>query len=211
MTPDRPPCSMNPSMTMNDAAFPILPFGLRLGTRSEGEGARAELLAALLAISEPGRLTVDLSGVDVLSGSFADEAVAIPCSRLVAGECGDRYLLVRAPHADLVDDLAHKLERRRLAMLCRIDDGWTVLGALPPPMHETLRLVAERRETTAKELADALDIRHNACLHRVGRLADLRLLRREVVGVIGPHPTYRLSSILPTDLRPLLDVRFGRG
>jgi hypothetical protein len=184
-------------MIEHDVLFPIRQFGTRLGTRAEGEQARRRLLLALAALPEPGRLLVDLEGVDVLSGSFADEAIAIPYGRIAAGEHGDRYMLVRAESPELAEDLGYKLERRRLAMLCLSSSGWTVLGNLPPPMEETLAAIVERGEATAKELAGALGIRHNACLHRVGRLAGLRLIRREEVGIAGPHATYRLFSVLP--------------
>ena len=181
---------------MNERTFQISPFGVRLGTRLEGRYAREKLLAALASIPEPGRLIVSLDGVEVLSGSFADEAIALSCARLTTGEYGNRYLIVRSPSMEIAEDLSHKLERRRLAMLCLLDDRWEVLGQLAAPMRETLALVIKHKETTAKELAKILGIRHNACLHRIGRLADLRLIRREEVGLSGPYPIYRLSSII---------------
>ncbi|UCF09535.1 MAG: hypothetical protein JSW65_05580, partial [Candidatus Bipolaricaulota bacterium] len=75
-------------MFTHEVRFPIAPFGPRLGTRGEGASAQEALLRALCALPEPGRLIVDLNGVDVLSGSFADEAIAIPCARVAAGEHG---------------------------------------------------------------------------------------------------------------------------
>ena len=183
---------------MNERTFEIAPFGLRLGTRMEGRSAREKLLAALASIPEPGRLVVSLAGVEVLSGSFADETIALSCARLATGEYGDRYIVVRSPTLEIAEDLAHKLERRHLAMLCLVDDRVEVLGQLAPPMRETLDLVNKLEETTAKELSQLLGIRHNACLHRVGRLAELRLIRREESGSAGPHRAYRLFSIIPT-------------
>ncbi len=181
---------------MHERTFPIAPFGIRLGTRLEGKAAREQLVGILDELPQPGRVVVSLEGVEVLSGSFADEAIAIPYSRLASGEYGDRYLVLRAPSLEITDDLAHKLERRRLAMICLTGDGWEVVGLLAPAMREALTLVVKCGETTPKELAAALNIRHNACLHRVGRLAELRLIRREEVGLAGPHPSYRLFSIL---------------
>ena len=64
--------------SMDERIFPIHTFGRRLGTRLEGRAARERLIAALEALEEPGRLIVSLEGVEVLSGSFADEAIAIP-------------------------------------------------------------------------------------------------------------------------------------
>ena len=181
---------------MNERTFRISQFGVRLGTRLEGRAAREELLAALASIPEPGRLIVSLDGVEVLSGSFADETIALSCARLATGEHGDRYLVVRSPTLEIAEDLSHKLERRHLAMLCHVGERLEVLGQLPSPMRETLDLVIKLKETTAKELSQLLGIRHNACLHRVGRLAELRLIRREETGSAGPYRAYRLSSIV---------------
>lgn len=181
---------------MNEQVFRVAQFGARVGTRMEGKAARESLLKALLSLPEPGRLVVSLDGVEVLSGSFADELIALPYARLTTGEFGDRYIILRAPALMLAEDLSHKLERRRLAMFCLAETGWNVLGLLPPPMQETLDLVIEREETTAGDLAEALQIRHNTCLHRVSRLAELRLIRRQEVGLGGPYPTYRFFSII---------------
>ncbi len=181
---------------MNEQVFRVDQFGARVGTRLEGKAAREGLLEALLSLPEPGRLVVSLDGVEVLSGSFADELIALPYARLTTGEFGDRYMILRAPTLALAEDLSHKLDRRRLAMLCFTKTSWSVLGLLPPPMQETLDLVIERKEATAGDLAEALQIRHNTCLHRVGRLAELRLIRRQEVGLGGPYPTYRFFSII---------------
>ena len=183
---------------MNELTFPIAPFGVRLGTRLEGKGARERLLVTLESIPEPGRLIVSLDGVEVLSGSFADETIALSCARLATGEYGDRYLVVRSPSLEIAEDLSHKLERRHLAMFCLIDGRIEVLGQLAFPMRETLELVNKLKETTAKELSELLGIRHNACLHRVGKLTELRLIRREEIGSAGPHRAYRLFSVIYT-------------
>jgi hypothetical protein len=181
---------------MNEQVFRVAQFGARVGTRMEGQAARARLLEALRSLPEPGRLFVSLDGVEVLSGSFADELIALPYARLTTGEFGDRYMILQTPTIVLAEDLSHKLERRRLAMLCIAGKGWNVLGLIPPPMQETLDLVIEREETTAGDLAEALQIRHNTCLHRVNRLTELRLIRRQEVGLGGPYPTYRFFSII---------------
>ena len=163
----------------------------------EGQAAQKKLLTSLQALPEPGRLIISLNGVEVLSGSFADSAIAFPYSRLITGEYGDRYMLLRSSSAEITEDLSHKLERRGLAMLCLTGADWRPLGLLPPAMKDTLALVIRYKETTAKKLASELHIRHNACLHRLARLTELRLIRREQMGIAGPYPAYRFLSILP--------------
>lgn len=190
--------------------FEIAQFGTRLGTRLEGQTARESLLRALLAVREPGFLLVSLAGLDVLSGSFADEIIAIPYARICAGEYGDRSLVIASPSSEITDDLAHKLDRRGLAMMLVAsssvhtwplpgsdpgDPAWTVVGPLPTPMRETLDRIVAVGRTSARELADDLSIQHNTCLHRVNRLAELRLIYRRVIGVAGPHSMYELVSL----------------
>ena len=196
--------------------FEVSQFGTRLGTRLEGRKARESLLVALLAVPEPGFLLVSLAGLDVLSGSFADETIAIPYARICAGEYGERSIVISSPKPEITDDLAHKLERRHLAMLGvsspspdtwplpgsdARQDAWTVLGPLPDPMRETLARIVTVGQTSARQLAEDLGIQHNTCLHRVNRLAALRLIDRRRVGAAGPHSMYELASLfsdLPT-------------
>lgn len=181
---------------MTRVEFPIAQFGTRLGTRMEGRRAQKELAGALRALSEGDQMMVVLDGVDVLSGSFADEVLAKTVQEIVGGLHPGRTLVVRSPSRELVDDLEHKLERRKLAMLGRIDSKWILLGADIPALAETLALIIERGTTTTKELAETLALPMNTCANRVARLADLRLVHRIPVGRKGRQPVYELHSIV---------------
>ena len=176
--------------------FSIAQFGTRLGTRMEGRRAQKELVTALHALPEDGQLMVVLDGVDVLSGSFADEVLAKTVQEVVGGMHPGRTLVVRSPSRELVGDLEHKLERRKLAMLGRIDSNWVLLGADIPALAETLALIIERQHTTTKALAETLELPMNTCANRVARLADLHLIQRVPVGRKGRQPVYELHSIV---------------
>lgn len=152
-------------------------FGTRVGTRGEGRAAGAQVWSELSQLPEEGILEVDLSGVEVLSGSFADEAIVAPVARLVAGELPGRYLVVRTPSADLVEDLGIKLAQRKLALLAVLDGGrWLPLGHLPPYLRETLDWVVGRGETTSQDLAQGLEVSPRAAATRIAQLAELRLV-----------------------------------
>lgn len=181
---------------MNEETFSVARYGHRVGTRAEGEAARADLLAALSAVPSDGQLTVSLEGVEVLSGSFADELIAKTYQLLVSGLYEDRTMLVSTPSVELTEGLDDKLTQRRLAMLCIRDGAWSVLGQLAEPHRETLALVIERGTTSAKELAEALEIPPNACHQRLRRLVDLRLVLQERIGVNAPKTQYHFRSIL---------------
>jgi hypothetical protein len=181
---------------VNRAVFDVSRFGARLGTRLEGEAARGELLAALERLPTDGQLVVSLGGVDVLSGSFADELIGKACQLLASGIYEQRTMIVSTPSLDLTEDLSGKLTQRRLAMLCTVDGRRHVLGTLAEPLLETLELLVERTHATARELADALEIPSNACHNRLRRLVDLHLIRQERIGVSSPKTQYRFHSIL---------------
>jgi len=183
---------------MKPTLLEISQFGRRLGTRSEGASARRVLLAALDALPDGGQLALSLEGLDVLSGSFADEAIGKVCQLLSSGVHGDRTVVIHSPSADLVEDLDDKLAQRKLAMLCRVggkDGDWRVLGRLARPLVETLELLHERGSATTKELAEELGIPANACHNRIRRLVLLHLVREEKIAAVAPNAQYRFHAI----------------
>jgi len=174
----------------------MLQFGSRIGTRSEGESARSVVLGALDSLPQDGQLLVSLDGLEVLSGSFADESIGKSYQALVSGLHEERTMIVETPSLELTEGLGDKLTQRRLAMLCLHDGQWLVLGQLAEPHQETLQLIVDRNSTTAKELADTLAIPANACHQRLKRLVELRLILQERTGGTAPKTQYLFHSIL---------------
>jgi hypothetical protein len=184
---------------MKKTTVEIAQFGRRLGTRREGAAAHRVLVAALDALPPDGQLVLSLAGLDVLSGSFADEAIGKLCQLLSSGLHGDRSVVLSSPSADLVEDLNDKLAQRKLAMLCRVggaDGAWLVLGQPARPLIDTLELLNDRKSATTKELADLLGIPANVCHNRVRRLVRLHLVREERIDTAAPNTQYRFHAIL---------------
>lgn len=182
--------------TMHVEEFRIAKSGTRLGTRLEGARARAELEALLRSLPEGGQVRLCLHGLEVLSTSFADELVGKAYQRVVDGEFGDRTMVLDTPSPELAEGIDVKLAQRHLAMLCLQDGRWRLIGFHTPALSETLERILEKRQTTARELADELGLQMSACVNRVARLADLRLIRRRKIGMKGPQDIYELHSIL---------------
>jgi len=182
--------------TMHVEEFRIAQFGTRLGTRLEGERARAELESLIESLPEEGQVRLLLDGLEVLSTSFADELVGKTYQRVVDGGFGDRTMVLDAPALELAEGVDVKLAQRKLAMLCLHDGRWRLIGFHTPALAETLDLILEKRHTTARELADELGLQMSASVNRVARLADLRLVRRRKIGMKGPQDIYALDSIL---------------
>jgi len=182
--------------SMQIKRFRISQFGPRLGTRMEGQQARESLFTLLHSLPEDGQVRASLEGLDVLSTSFADELIGRTLHQLIIGELGDRTMILETPVLDLADGIDVKLAQRQLAMLCLVRNSWHLIGAHTPAMTETLGLIIDKRQTTAKELAGELGLQMNACVNRVARLAKLHLIRREQIGMSGPQAIYSVHSIL---------------
>lgn len=167
-----------------EQVFPLSTFGKRLGTRLEGKKAHDAIFSALSLLPEGGVLGLDLSGVEVLSGSFADEAIAKVLSRLKEGELPGRYLYLRTLSLELLEDLEAKLQQRRLAVLVKVEglEGWRICGWLPPYLAAVFGHVMRRGEARSPEVAQDLGISVKQAHLALKRLAELRLLRAEREG-----------------------------
>jgi len=161
---------------MADRLVRLAQFGKRLGTRGEGKKAQELLWQELRSLPEGQVLVVDLSGLEVLSGSFADEAIVSVVERLRGGNLPGRYLLVQAPHEELLEDLSERLARRGLALFALVGDGWRILGRLSGYLEETLHWIVQRGEATSPELAQALSISVKNASTRLTELQKLRLV-----------------------------------
>ena len=182
--------------SMHVEEFHVAQFGKRLGTRLEGERARLRLESVLRSLPEEGQVRLCLDGLDVLSTSFADELIGKAYQRMVDGDFGDRTMVLVAPSPELAEGIDVKLAQRRLAMLCLQGGRWLLVGSHTPALSETLARILEKKRTTTRELAEELGLQMSACVNRVARLADLRLIRRRKIGMKGPQDIFELHSIV---------------
>jgi len=182
---------------MTETIFALAKYGRRLGTRAEGERVREDLISALERLPEGQLLVVDLSGLEVLAGSFSDQVLVETADELAQGALPGRYLLLRSPTEILVEDLDVRLKERKLALLALVKKGgWRLLGYLPHYLVEAFAWIAEHGETTSEELAEALSISVENASTRFSALVRLRLARvvRESRNVGGFR--HRVVSIL---------------
>lgn len=169
----------------------------RVGLRQEGQRVRPDIEAELRATPEKEVLLLDFTGVEVMSHSFADEIIAIPLSRLVAGEHGEKYLVVRIGRDEVCDDLDGALRKRGLTLL-RLHgadrNNWSVLGSLSQELQETLRRIGDEGPISTGSLAERLGLKLQACSNRVVELGRQKLIRRgRVEGERGVKHENRLA------------------
>lgn len=166
---------------MVEKEFSLAKFGKRLGTRLEGEKAHTEIFSELEKLPEGGVLILDLEGVEVLSGSFADEAIGKVLERLRKGELPGRYLILRTGNLEVLEDLEAKLIARRLGVLVehKTEKGWKVIGCLPQHLFRFFQYVLAHPGVTSKDAAQDLGVSLKTASLCLKRLSELRLLRAE--------------------------------
>jgi len=171
-------------------------FGKRLGTRWEGTQAREVLRREIQALGQPGLLVVDFRGLEVLSGSFADEALGELLATLVEGALPGRYVMGRATREEILEDLNLKLAERKLALLVGLGGkNWTAVGKLPPYLEEALRWVMDRGWGRSAELAQELGLTVQQASMRLLALGQLRLVHMEAESRAGGGYQWRAQSL----------------
>lgn len=152
---------------------------LHLVTRGMGAAVRTAIAEHLQRLERGALVTLDFSGVGIVDFSCADECLAKLVLRLIAGEYGEKYLCLSGLGESQRENIQVALERKRLpALLVGPGDSWDCLGTLTPHLRETLRLVADRGGTSARELADLLGLELTAASTRLINLHRHRLVRR---------------------------------
>ncbi len=161
--------------------FQLSSYGARLGTRLEGGRVRTELLREFAGLPIGGVLVIDLAGLEVLSGSFSDEAIVEAAAWLLEEGPPQRYLWVSAPSFETAEDLGERLTARRLALLALVGRDMVprVLGRLPPYLLDAWKLVQERGALTSRELAELLGVSVQGAAVRLAELGRLRLVSLE--------------------------------
>lgn len=156
--------------------------GKLMVTRSAGREVREALSEALEELPKGGVLYVDISGVELMDYSFADEALGIMVSRVASGEYGERRLVLVDEDRDLLENVEASLRQRSLAMI-RVDELGAepaLVGEIPDHLVDTLRVIQEKASITNADLARELDLNHTACNNRATRLAKLGLIHRHI-------------------------------
>lgn len=163
-------------------------------TREQGERAYHRLVAQLRTVPESQPLILTFPPHQVMDASFADETLVRLGKELLAGDFGDRCVLLQGLTDDSqlnLDAVIH-LQRLKLAFLAVEPDGaWQLVGALEANLQDTLQLVARHAQMTAPELASLMNLELNTASTRLKRLYDLHLLRRDyAVSKRGLEYTY---------------------
>lgn len=157
----------------------MLNGSINLVTRETGAVIRERLERELIAERDPTVAFLDFSGVGVVDYSCADEVIAKLISRLLSGEYGDRFIVLKGLSSNQMENIEVALERKKLAALfLQETGGWQVIGFLNNYLRKTLVTVIERGSITLRELAEEGRIGLNTGGTRLLNLYKKRLVWR---------------------------------
>jgi hypothetical protein len=150
-----------------------------LVTRSTGQAVRERIERDIEQAPDGSVIGLDFSKVGVIDYSCSDEIVAKLLSRLLAGEYGDKYLVLTGMNDNQRENIEVALERKDLAILSETNEGTrAVLGNLNKYLRDTLGFIVERKKATARDLSEAAKIEANTSGTRLLNLYKKRLVRR---------------------------------
>lgn len=174
-------------------------FPSRVGTRPEGERILVSVNEQIRATREP-LIVLDLTKLDLVTSSFADEVIAKPLQRICNGEHGDRFLVVVTPSRELVEDLDRLLAKRDLSVLVferELSGPWWIAGVEKEYFPETLGILMSRGSLETGEVTKLLgDVSAQACSNRLTELARRRLIQRTRESGMRGGQTHTNMSLL---------------
>ncbi|WP_333653618.1 hypothetical protein [Dissulfurispira sp.] len=150
-----------------------------LVTRQSGQIIR-ERIERDIAKEKDGKVTaLDFSKIGIIDYSCADEIVAKLISRLVSGEYGDKYIVLKGLNENQKENIEVALERKDLAVITEMRDGRrTIIGTLHNYLQETINLIFSKGKITAGELSEELNLPANTSGTRLLNLYKKKLVRR---------------------------------
>ena len=150
-----------------------------LVTRQSGQTIRERIERDIEKEPDSAVVSLDFSKIGVIDYSCADEIVTKLVSRLLAGEYGDKYLLLAGLNENQKENIEVAIERKDLAVMAEMRDGSrVVLGNLNNYLKDTLDFIVKKKRATSKELTDARKIEPNTSGTRLLNLYKKRLVKR---------------------------------
>lgn len=150
-----------------------------LVTRSSGQVLRERIERDIENEGDGEVIALDFSRIGVIDYSCADEIIAKLISRLLAGEYGDKYIMLTGLNENQKENIEVALEKKDLAVISEMGNGGKVLlGSLHNYLRETLNLILEKGKIIAKELSEILRLEANTSCTRLLNLHKKRLVRR---------------------------------
>ena len=150
-----------------------------LVTRETGNRIREKIEEELRSVKKSIIIFLNFSNIGIIDYSCADEIVAKLVSRLISGEYGEKYILIKGLSPCQRENIEVALERKRLSVLSLTERGsCEIIGHLNNYLKKTLFFVMQNGKMTSREVANRLGIELNTSSTRLINLYKKGLLIR---------------------------------
>ncbi len=150
-----------------------------LVTRPSGQKIRERIERDIDKEPDGSVIALDFAKIGVIDYSCADEIVTKLVSRLLAGEYGDKYLLLSGLNENQKENIEVAIERKDLATVAEMRGGGrVVLGNLNNYLKDTLDFIIRKKKATSRELSEAKKVEANTSGTRLLNLYKKRLVKR---------------------------------
>jgi len=151
-----------------------------LSGRAEGKALAERVLKYLETLGPDRVLPLNFGKVRFIDFSCADEFLTRVLRRIMSGELGTRFIVLKGMSHTVEENIAAALSIRDL--VCpRIDREGNIalLGKIGTELVDTYRLAARRRKITARDVMEiAPHVRISAISNRLAKLQKMGLLVR---------------------------------
>jgi len=128
--------------------------------------------------------------------SCADELVGKLLSRLLADEYGAIYFVLKDLNRNHQENIQVVLDRRKVGCLEQTkDNGWNFWGHRTNSLLETLSLIMEKGEITARELKEQFNLELSTSSTRLSQLYKAHLVSRHQVVINGGGMEYLYKKL----------------
>lgn len=160
-----------------------------LVTRQSGQAIRERIERDIAKEKDGEVIALDFSKIGIIDYSCADEIVAKLIARLLSGEYGDKYIVLKGLNENQKENIEVALERKELAVMAKIrsqkpedrkqnTEVKVLLGSLNNYLLETLELIMHKGGIAAGELSEELNLPANTSGTRLLNLHKKRLAKR---------------------------------
>jgi len=152
-----------------------------LFTKEQGQQIYQRLRTELRALSRPGLLVIDFSGIQHITPTCLNQILKIFHERNEE-EFAEKYLLIRLQDAnsDLKECLRLVAKEESLVLLCCDTKGkWELLGKLTHALRITLEVVQKLGGATSEQVSEWLGLSLSAASNRLRQLYEMRLVVRD--------------------------------
>ncbi len=134
---------------------------------------------------------LDFKQISSIDFSCADEFVGKLVSRLISDEYGEIYIVLQHLNENHQENIQVALDRRKVACLHRnSNETWNLMGYTKNYLVETLNIIMELGEITARQLGKKLNLELTTSSTRLFHLYKAHLVDRKQVNVNGGGREY---------------------